>query len=216
MEVEVDKTPSDELFAELHGEFATTLERIAWAILRDWQLAADATQEAFLSLASKSAQIPLERRKAWLVRTVQLQAHNLRRKQQRSRHPGSRPKPSPSLGAGSGPADGSRSVPFTHPKFIDLDIANLARPQEVCPLEQAEESARLEQAIKSLPGEQQAIIRARLVEDQTFAQIAHKLQLPLGTVLSRMRLALGKLRRQLRNDEEENRHNDDSTTNHGA
>jgi RNA polymerase sigma-70 factor (ECF subfamily) len=37
-----------------------------------------------------------------------------------------------------------------------------------------------------------------MYEDKTFAQIAEELGLPLGTVLTRMRLALEKLRRTLR------------------
>ena len=34
----------------------------------------------------------------------------------------------------------------------------------------------------------------RIVEDKTFGQIAEELQIPLGTALSRMRLALERLR----------------------
>jgi DNA-directed RNA polymerase specialized sigma24 family protein len=35
---------------------------------------------------------------------------------------------------------------------------------------------------------------ARIVEEKKFAEIAHELQLPLGTVLTRMRAALAKLK----------------------
>ena len=45
--------------------------------------------------------------------------------------------------------------------------------------------------------EQQTVTRMRIVEQKKFTEIAHELQLPLGTVLTRMRLALEKLRRVL-------------------
>jgi RNA polymerase sigma-70 factor (ECF subfamily) len=37
-------------------------------------------------------------------------------------------------------------------------------------------------------------LKLRIFEDRTFAEIAEQLQIPLGTALSRMRLALEKLR----------------------
>ncbi len=42
----------------------------------------------------------------------------------------------------------------------------------------------------------------RLAEDKSFAEIAEALDLPLGTVLSRMRLALEKLRKRIPSDEQ--------------
>ena len=43
---------------------------------------------------------------------------------------------------------------------------------------------------------------ARVYEDKTFAHIAREQGLPLGTVLSRMRRALAKLKRGLESGEE--------------
>ena len=178
--MEVEETPADDWVEQLNREFGPALERIAWAILRDWDLSADATQEAFLVLASKSEQIPPEHRRAWLVRTVQLQAHNLRRKQQRHQ---------------------------SHEAWV-VDSTSLAGlHQQVCPLEQAEELSELQRAIDNLPPEQRAVLRARLVDEETFASIAERMAVPLGTVLSRMRLAIGRLRQQLRNEK-----NDDLPT----
>ena len=56
-------------------------------------------------------------------------------------------------------------------------------------------------ALGELPPEQSKVVWARMYEDKTFAQIAEESGLPLGTVLTRMRLALGKLRRTLRTGE---------------
>lgn len=51
--------------------------------------------------------------------------------------------------------------------------------------------------LATLPFEQQQVVEARIQRGQTFAAIAAELGLPLGTVLTRMRLALAKLRRSL-------------------
>lgn len=164
--MQADEAPADEWIAALHAELAPSLERIAWSILRDWGLAADATQEAFLALATRAAEVEPEYRRGWLVRAVQLQAHNLRRKQQRQ-----------------SPLEARRE-----------ELAGL--PQG-CPVEHAEELAWLRQAIDRLPIEQREVLQARLVDEQTFAQIAENKELPLGTVLSRMRLAVQRLRKEL-------------------
>ena len=42
------------------------------------------------------------------------------------------------------------------------------------------------------------MVRARVFEEKTFAEIAGESGLPLGTVLTRMRRALEKMRRTLR------------------
>ena len=63
---------------------------------------------------------------------------------------------------------------------------------------QDEDLVRLRQALASLPAEQQDVVERRIHREQTFAVIAQELQLPLGTVLTRMRLALEKLQRQMR------------------
>ena len=52
-------------------------------------------------------------------------------------------------------------------------------------------------AIAALPAAQREIIEMAFVEDMTQVEIAEALDLPLGTVKSRMRLAYGKLKGQL-------------------
>ena len=53
-------------------------------------------------------------------------------------------------------------------------------------------------ALGALPDAQRQVVLARVYDDKTFAQIARESGLPLGTVLTRMRLALDKLRDALR------------------
>jgi RNA polymerase sigma-70 factor (ECF subfamily) len=66
------------------------------------------------------------------------------------------------------------------------------------PLVSEEEIERVRGAIVNLPLEQQAVVRKRIYEDKTFAQIAEELAIPLGTALTRMRTALATLRKTLR------------------
>ena len=60
-----------------------------------------------------------------------------------------------------------------------------------------EEAAAVRRALATLPFEQRQVVEARIQRGQTFAAIAAELGLPLGTVLTRMRLALAKLRHSL-------------------
>lgn len=59
---------------------------------------------------------------------------------------------------------------------------------------EAQDSAALAAAVRGLPPEQAELIRKAYLEDKTHSDIAAETGLPLGTVKSRIRLALGKLR----------------------
>jgi RNA polymerase sigma factor (sigma-70 family) len=56
----------------------------------------------------------------------------------------------------------------------------------------------LRRALKALPEEQALVLRKNFFEDKSHGMIADELKLPLGTVKSRARLALLKLREALR------------------
>jgi len=60
-----------------------------------------------------------------------------------------------------------------------------------------ERAARVAAAVKTLPTAQREIVQMAFVEDMTQVEIAAALDVPLGTVKSRMRLAYGKLKGQL-------------------
>lgn len=63
-------------------------------------------------------------------------------------------------------------------------------------LSRSEETAKIAAAIKKLPPDQLALIKQSFFEDKSHAQIAEETGIPLGTVKSRIRLALGRLRAQ--------------------
>lgn len=58
----------------------------------------------------------------------------------------------------------------------------------------AERDARVRAALQTLSAEQAAIVRLSFFSDKAHSEIAQQLSLPLGTVKSRVRLALGRLR----------------------
>jgi RNA polymerase sigma-70 factor (ECF subfamily) len=61
----------------------------------------------------------------------------------------------------------------------------------------SETTARVRQALGELPADQRQVVEMRIYEDKTFAVIADELSTPLGTILTRMRLALKRLSRRL-------------------
>lgn len=64
-------------------------------------------------------------------------------------------------------------------------------------VEAAQQSQRLSVAIKTLSKEQADLVRMAYFEDKAHGRIAEETALPLGTVKSRLRLALGHLRKAL-------------------
>ena len=85
--------------------------------------------------------------------------------------------------------------------FLDRDADSLGKA-DPAPLSEAlmlaAESDRLVRgALAALPQDQAAIIRLSFFEGQPHASIARELGIPLGTVKSRVRLAVGRLRKLL-------------------
>jgi RNA polymerase sigma-70 factor, ECF subfamily len=62
------------------------------------------------------------------------------------------------------------------------------------PLDAAEIERRVRAALQALPEEQATAVRLSFFEGRAHSDIARALQLPLGTVKSRLRLAMGRLR----------------------
>ena len=63
-----------------------------------------------------------------------------------------------------------------------------------------EDVAKLKELLAELPPDQQHVVRQRMYEGKTFAVIADELNVPLGTVLTRMRLAMEKLQKWWKRD----------------
>jgi RNA polymerase sigma-70 factor (ECF subfamily) len=83
------------------------------------------------------------------------------------------------------------------PVAFDLDDPTLTPEPERLPdhrLETAEQARILTAAIGSLPEEQAALLKLAFYEGKSHSVIAAEAKLPLGTVKSRLRLALARLR----------------------
>jgi RNA polymerase sigma-70 factor (ECF subfamily) len=80
-------------------------------------------------------------------------------------------------------------VDFNDPALVP-DSAELAPEQ----IERSEEDLRLRNALLVLPAEQLEVLRLAYFADMAHGDIARRLNLPLGTVKSRIRLALRRIR----------------------
>ena len=65
----------------------------------------------------------------------------------------------------------------------------------------AEREIRVRRAMEDLPPEQRELVREAFYEDRSHREIAERTGVPLGTVKSRLRLAMAKLKLQLDDDE---------------
>ena len=83
---------------------------------------------------------------------------------------------------------------------IDPEDPALVRDPEVPAdrtIESAQESDRVRSAMAALPAEQGDLLRMAYYEDKAHSVIAQEKGLPLGTVKSRIRLAMARLRKSL-------------------
>ena len=86
--------------------------------------------------------------------------------------------------------------PAPDPDDPAMTPASLATPEEAAQLVQS--SRQLQDAIGSLAANQSEVLRRSYFLEQTHEEIAQDTELPLGTVKTRLRLALGHLKRSMR------------------
>ena len=83
------------------------------------------------------------------------------------------------------------------PEPEDLPWGPAAEPDQADALEMQQESDRLGAALAQLPPKQRALIERAYYGDLTHSEIAAETGLPLGTIKSRIRLALDRLRHHM-------------------
>jgi len=96
--------------------------------------------------------------------------------------------------------DAARRVPR---RTLDAEDPSLAPQAPAAPdavLDTVQREDRLRAALKILPPEQADVIRLSFFEDRPHADIERVLGVPLGTVKSRLRLAMARLRAHLGDD----------------
>jgi RNA polymerase sigma-70 factor (ECF subfamily) len=80
----------------------------------------------------------------------------------------------------------------------DLAMAAATTEAASSPREHLDHARRLEEALRALPGEQVEVLRCAYYEGKSMAAIAAEKSVPVGTVKSRYRLAMERLRAALR------------------
>jgi RNA polymerase sigma-70 factor (ECF subfamily) len=157
---------------EAHGE---ELRRFVLGVVRDPDLTGDVMQATFAKALELGHTARPETLKGWLFRVAFREALVARRRRQSGDR--ARRRLADLWGV-----DGDRAAP---------PVDGLIR---------GEAADAVRRALGELPEPQRRVVLARIHDDKTFAQIARESGLPLGTVLTRMRLALDKLRVALRSD----------------
>lgn len=154
----------------LYAAHAIELRAFLIGVLRDVDLANEALQATFGKVVELGHTAREESLKGWLFRVAFHEALAQRRR---------------------------RSV--EQRSFVRLrDMLRSGPETPVDRLERDETARQVRLALGRLGPEQRIIVQKKLYEDKTFAVIARELNLPLGTVLTRMRTALRNLRNDLR------------------
>jgi RNA polymerase sigma-70 factor (ECF subfamily) len=168
-------TPADEsridpaVVAELYAKHQAELRSFLVGVLRDSHLANDALQATFAKAVEVGHTAVRESLKGWLFRVALNEALAIRRRQQtRDRV--------------------LQQAAWSRPRASESPVETAARSETV---------DIVRAALDELPPEQRQVVCMRIYEEKTFAKIAEELALPLGTVLSRMQLAIRKLRVKL-------------------
>ncbi len=163
-----------EAFEPLVEKYRQRAWRLAYNVLRDREDAWDASQEAFVraweALPSFRGQSAFY---TWLFRIVMNVATDRLRQR-----------------AARGRAFGTERVP--EEEMERVMVADDATPDTMAT--RAEERARIKRALDALPEHHRAIIMLSDLEGLTYREIAEVLDIPMGTVMSRLHNARKRLR----------------------
>ncbi len=156
-------------FVALFGYFAPRVKAYLLRLSLPPAQAEELTQEAMLAVWRKAAQFDAGTTgaAAWIF-TI---ARNLR-------------------------VDAARRAALARPEEMPADELEPILPADA-QLDHARRADRLRQALETLPREQAEVVRLAFFDDRPHAEIERRLGIPLGTVKSRLRLAMARLRAQL-------------------
>ena len=91
--------------------------------------------------------------------------------------------------------ESKKEVETTQEEGIDLPETSTQLPEEL--LIKQEESKKIQEAMRLLDSKHRAIIALRYFDNLSYNEIAQILEIPLGTVKSRINTAINALRREL-------------------
>lgn len=171
-------------FNRLVGKYQSQMYNIAYRVMGDPDLAADATQDAFIAAYKKLSQYTGGNFRAWLARIVKNQCFDTLRYRQR--------RPATSL----------------EDLILDPNDRGIAAwegddlPNPEALLERTEVAEWLEQAIQQLPIDQRTTLVMADIHEYSYEEIADSMEVELGTVKSRLFRARRKLRELLQDKTE--------------
>ena len=160
---------------ELYNRYSTSVFSLARFMLRQEALAEDATQDIFLNIWLKASSYKPERGepKAWIMSVAHHKVIDIIRSRR-------------------------RNITMTDPK--DYETLDLLPSGQMPTAEEAVlnlDRARIRNALSVLPLSQREVIMLAYFGGFSQSEIAQKLSQPLGTVKTRVRLAMQKLRAEL-------------------
>lgn len=162
-------------FEVLHERYADPAYRLAQSIVNDRGRAEDVVQEAFLSIWSARLQYRADRAsfRTWALAIVRNRAIDFQRSL------ASRPT------LALGPWEQQATGRLTSPSIDDEALDRL-------------EGAELRESLTALPSRQAEAISLAFLADMTHPEVAARLAVPAGTVKSRIRLGLERLRGEMK------------------
>jgi len=166
-------------FSEFYERYVNLIYSIAYSILGSRPLAEDVTQDVFLKIWQKIESYQPQRAQVntWLSSIARNRSIDVLRKQKKI----------------------NRQVGWTDAaEYLPADRAN--------PEESAERSltkSRVRQALMQLPEEQRSALALAYFRNMTHKEIAEEIGEPLGTIKTRVRLGMQKLRGLLIDDKQD-------------
>ena len=156
----------------LYSRYASAVYSLAMFMLKDTGLAEEATQDIFLNIWLKSGSFKPDRGqpKTWIMSVAHHRIIDLIRSRRRTT----------AITVTSDPEDLER-----------IPAANLPIDEQV---ERKLERERIQKSLATLPEAQREVIRMAYFDGYSQSEIATLLNQPLGTVKTRVRLAMQKLR----------------------
>ena len=162
----------------LYCRYVTSVYSLAMYMLKQQALAEEVTQEIFLNIWLKASSFNAERGqpRSWIMSVAHHKIVDLIRSRRRTL-------------AMADPTDY---------ETLDLLPANQASTEEE--VERNLERERILKALSTIPGPQREVIILAYFEGYSQSEMASKLHQPLGTIKTRVRLAMQKLRAALEHD----------------
>ncbi len=173
----VSRVDKDALEA-LYNRFRTPVFSLAMFMLKQPALAEEVTQDIFLNIWLKASSFNSERGqpRAWIMSVAHHKIVDLIRSRRRTI-------------VNTDPAD-----------YETLDLLPAGGASTEAQVEQTLERERIMRALDTIPESQREVIMLAYFEGYTQSEMAERLDQPLGTVKTRVRLAIQKLRTVLEND----------------